>query len=330
MPVAVVVGGSAGLGRAIVRRLADDGWYIGVLAREEARLAATVDEVTERGGRATSVSVDVADADAVEAAAARIERDLGPIELWVNGSITAVHGEFLDVDPTDFERVTDVTYHGLVNGTRAALSRMIPRDRGHVIQISSAVAHRGMPLFSSYCAAKAASRIFTESVVSELRHHHSHVRISQIDMPALDTPFYSWVKNLLPRRSRPIPVVFEPEVGARVVASVVRHPRPRTWVGESTVFAILGNRLAGGLMDRLVGRFGYRAQESHGEHAPMLPPNLHEPVPADVATRGVFGRQAVSWSPQVWVVTHRRAASVLAVASGAAVAGLAIGRRRAG
>ncbi|MDF2574422.1 MAG: short-chain dehydrogenase [Agromyces sp.] len=330
MPVAVVLGGSAGLGRAVVRRLADDGWDVGVLAREEDRLAATVDEVTQRGGRATSVSVDAADAAGVEAAAARIERELGPIDLWVNGPITAVHGEFLEVDPVDFERVTDVTYHGLVNGTRAALSRMVPRDRGHVIQISSALAHRGMPLLSSYSAAKAASRIFTESVAVELRHHRSRVRLSQIDMPALDTPFYSWVKNLLPRRSRPIPIIFEPEVGARVVASVVRHPRSRTWVGESTVFAILGNRLAGGLLDRLAAVFGYRAQEARGIREPMLAPNLHEPVPADVATRGVFGRQAVSWSPQVWVVTHRRAASAVAAGAGVAAAGIALARRRAG
>jgi NAD(P)-dependent dehydrogenase (short-subunit alcohol dehydrogenase family) len=330
MPVAVVLCGSAGLGRAVVRRLADDGWDVGVIAREPGRLAATVSEIEERGRRAASVSVDVADALGVDAAAARIEGELGPVELWINGPIGAVHGEFLDVDPRDFARVTDVTYHGLVNGTRAALSRMVPRDRGHVIQVSSALAHRGIPLLSSYCAAKAASRVFTESVATELRHDRSRVRLSQIDMPALDTPFYSWVKNLLPRRSRPVPTIFEPEVGARAVAAVVRRPRARTWVGEPTVVAILGSRVAGGLLDRLAAAFGYRAQEARGIDEPMLGQNLYEPVPADVAVRGVFGRQSVSWSPQTWAVTHRRVASVLGVAAtSAAVAGVAL-RRRSG
>jgi NAD(P)-dependent dehydrogenase (short-subunit alcohol dehydrogenase family) len=330
MPVAVVLCGSAGLGRAVVRRLAADGWDVGVLARDEGRLSATVREVEEHGGRAASVSVDVADAAGVEAAAERIERELGPIELWINGPIGAVHGEFLDVDPSDFARVTDVTYHGLVNGTRAALARMVPRDRGHVIQVSSALAHRGIPLLSSYCAAKAASRIFTESVSTELRHRRSRVRLSQIDMPALDTPFYSWVKNLLPSRSRPVPVIFEPEVGARAVAAVVRHPRARTWVGEPTVVAILGSRLAGGLLDRLAAAFGYRVQEARGIREPMLGANLYQPVPADVAVRGVFGRQSVSWSPQVWAVTHRRAATVLGFAATAAGTTAVLVRRRTG
>jgi NAD(P)-dependent dehydrogenase (short-subunit alcohol dehydrogenase family) len=330
MSVAVVLCGSAGLGRAVVRQLAGDGWDVGVLARDQERLTATVREVELRGRRATAVSVDVADAGGVDAAADRIELELGPIDLWVNGPIGAVHGEFLEVDPGDFARVTDVTYHGLVNGTRAALSRMVPRDRGHVIQVSSALAHRGIPLLSSYCAAKAASRIFTESVAAELAHHRSGVRLSQIDMPALDTPFYSWVKNLLPNRSRPVPIIFEPEVGARAVATVVRRPRARTWVGEPTVVAILGSRVAGGLVDRLAAAFGYRVQEARGISDPMLAPNLHEPVRADVAVRGAFEREAVSWSPQVWAVTHRRTASVLGAVAMAAGAAAIRSRRRIG
>jgi NAD(P)-dependent dehydrogenase (short-subunit alcohol dehydrogenase family) len=199
--------------------------------------------------------------------------------------------------------------------------------------VSSALAHRGIPLLSSYCAAKAASRVFTESVATELRHHRSRVRLSQIDMPALDTPFYSWVKNLLPRRSRPVPIIFEPEVGARVVASVVRRPRARTWVGEPTVVAILGSRVAGGLLDQLAAAFGYRVQEARGVTEPMLGSNLYEPVPADVAARGVFGGQSVSWSPQTWAVTHRRIASALGLAAtvaGAAGATAVAVRRRSG
>ncbi|WP_173922722.1 SDR family oxidoreductase [Agromyces sp. Marseille-P2726] len=321
MAVAVVVGGSAGLGRAVVRELADAGWDVAVIAREIRRLAATVAEVQERGRRGLWVSTDVADGHGVEDAAPRIERELGPIDLWINGPIGAVHGEFLDVDPADFERVTDVTYHGLVNGTRAALSRMVPRNRGHVIQISSALAHRGLPLLSAYCAAKAASRIFTESVTTELLHHRSRIRISQIDMPALDTPFYSWSKSLMQWRARPVPIVFEPETAARVVMTVVRHPRRRTWVGEPTLAAIVGNRLSGRTLDRLAATFGYRAQKATGERDPMLPPNLNRPVPADVATRGAFGDKAVSMSPQVWAITHRRTLSAV----GAAVAAAAVG-----
>ncbi len=328
MGVAVMMCGSAGLGRAIVRELADDGWDVAVLAREEGRLAATVDEIRERGVRGMSVSVDVVDARGVDAAAARIEDELGPIDLWINGPITAVHGEFLDIDPADFERVTDVTYHGLVNGTRAALSRMIPRDRGQVIQISSALAHRGVPLLSAYSAAKGAGRIFTEAVASELVHRGSRVRISEIDMPALNTPFYSWVKNLLPRPSRPIPIVFQPEVGARVVAAVARRPRRRTWVGEPTVVAIIGNRLSGRFLDRLAGTFGYRVQEARGIEQPMLPPNLYEAVPAEVEVHGAFDDKAVSWSPQTWAVLHRRAATAVGLAAAVAVGAGAIARRR--
>lgn len=314
-PVAVVLGGSAGLGRAVVRELADAGWDVGIIARDRARLAATVAEVEQCQRQGIAVSVDVADAEGVDAAGERFEAELGPIELWVNGPIGAVHGEFLAVSPDDFKRVTDVTYLGLVNGTRAALRRMVPRDRGHIIQISSALAHRGMPLLSSYCAAKAASRIFTESVTTELLHHRSGVRLSQIDMPALNTPFYSWVKNLLPAPSRPVPLVFQPEVGARIVMAVARHPRPRTWAGEPTVCAIVGNRIAGGLLDRAAARFGYRVQERRGTHDERLQPNLYEPSPGAVETHGAFDAQSLSWSPQTWSITHRRAAAGIGAAS---------------
>ncbi|HEY6800454.1 MAG TPA: SDR family oxidoreductase [Agromyces sp.] len=326
MAVAVVAGGTAGLGRAVVRALADDGWDVAVLARGEARLAATVDEVRVRGRRSVGLSTDVADAAAVEAAADRIEAELGPIDLWVNGPVTFVHAEFLDIDPDDFELITDVTYHGTVNGTRAALSRMVPRDRGHVIQTTSALSHRGMPLMAAYSAAKAAERIFSESVRSELLHARSAVRISQVDMPALNTPLYSWMKTRLPHHSRPLPIVFQPEVGARVIARVARHPRPRTWVGEPTVAAILGNRVAGGLLDHLAARFGYRLQQAPDAAEPMLPPNLHSPGEATVDAHGIFDDKAVSWSPQAWAVQHRGVAyGMLAIGT---AAGLALTGRR--
>jgi NAD(P)-dependent dehydrogenase (short-subunit alcohol dehydrogenase family) len=329
MAVAVVAGGSAGLGRAVVRELADDGWDVAVLARGEERLAATVDEVRSRGRRAMWIAADVADGEAVEDAAARIEAELGPIELWVNGPLAAVHAEFLDVDPRDFERITDVTYHGTVNGTRSALSRMVPRDSGHVIQTTSALAHRGLPLMAAYCGAKAAERIFSESVRSELLHNGSRVQISQVDMPALNTPLYSWMKTKLPYHSRPLPMVFEPEVGARVIARVARHPRPRTWVGEPSVAVILGNRVAGGLLDRLAAQFGYRWQQAPDVTEPMLPANLDAPVATDVAARGIFGDRSLRMSPQLWMVLHRGAASAIAVGVAAVtVAGALAGARR--
>jgi NAD(P)-dependent dehydrogenase (short-subunit alcohol dehydrogenase family) len=327
MAVAVVAGGSAGLGRAVVRGLADDGWDVAVLARGEARLAATVEEVHARGRRAIGVPTDVADAAAVEAAADRIEAELGPIELWVNGPLAIVHAEFLDIDPHDFERITDVTYHGTVNGTRAALSRMMTRNRGHVIQTTSAVSHRGMPLMAAYSAAKAAERIFSESVRSELLHSHSAVRLSQVDMPPLNTPLYSWMKSMLPHHSRPLPIVFQPELGARVIVRVARHPRARTWVGEPTVAVVLGNRVAGGLLDRLFARFAFRLQQAPDAAEPMLPGNLHAPVDAAVEAHGIFDDKSVRWSPQVWAVLHRGAAyGVLALAGVAA--GVALVERR--
>ncbi|MDQ2660985.1 MAG: SDR family oxidoreductase [Actinomycetota bacterium] len=327
MAVAVVAGGTAGLGRAVVRALADDGWDVAVLARGEARLTATVEEVRSRGRRSLGVPTDVTDSAAVEAAADRIEAELGPIELWVNGPLAVVHAEFLDIDPEDFERITDVTYHGTVNGTRAALSRMVPRNRGHVIQTTSALSHRGMPLMAAYCAAKAAERIFSESVRSELLHSHSAVRISQVDMPALNTPLYSWMKTTLPHHSRPIPIVFQPEVGARIIARVAKHPRPRTWVGEPTVVAILGNRVAGGLLDHMASRFGYRLQQAPDAAEPMLPANLHAPVDAAVDAHGIFDDRSVRWSPQAWAVLHRGTANGLLALAGAAAGIALVGRR---
>lgn len=192
---------------------------------------------------------------------------------------------------------------------------MVPRDRGQIIQVSSALAHRGMPLLAGYSAAKAAERIFSESVRAELLHSHRGVRISLVDVPALNTPLYNWMKSEQLHRSRPLPIVFQPEVGARVIARVARHPRPRTWVGEPTVVAVLGNRVAGGLLDHVVARFGYCLQQAPGAAESMLPPNLYEPVDAAVSAHGIFDDNSVDWSPQVWMVLHRGASALLAAAA---------------
>lgn len=328
--VAVVTGGSAGLGRAIVRELADRGWDVAVLARGEDGLAAAVAEVRSRGRRALGVPTDMADPDAVEQAADQVERELGEIALWVNDAMVGVFGEFLETSQADFDRATAVNYFGFVHGTRAALTRMVPRDRGHIIQIGSALAHRGIPLQASYCGAKAAVRGFTESVTTELIHNKSNVKISTVDMPALNTIQFNWVKSSLPDHPQPVAPIYEPEVGARAVAAVADRPRRRTWVGEPTVGTVLGSRFAGGFMDWYLAKSGYSGQQAPDKSEPMLPDNLYTPVAGDQGARGIFSDRALSVSPQVWAVSHRLATVGIglgALAAGAA-AGVAALRRR--
>lgn len=320
--VAVVTGGSAGLGRAIVRELAARGWDVAVLARGREGLDAAVAEVRGAGRRSLAVEADVTDRDAVERAASRVEVELGPIELWVNNAMAGVFAEFLDTDPADFERATAVDYFGFVNGTRAALERMVPRDRGHVIQVGSGLAHRGIPLQAAYCGAKHAIAGFTESVRTELLHHGHRVRISEVDMPALNTIQFDWVKSKLPHHPQPVPPIFAPEAGARAVADVADRPRRRTWVGESTVLAIVGNRISGRFWDGYLARTGYAAQQAPQLTRPLLPPNLYEPVPGDHGAHGDFTSRSLTWTPQTWAIAHRRAAGAAGAALVVAVAAL--------
>jgi short-subunit dehydrogenase len=331
--IAVVAGGTAGLGRATVRELADRGWDVAVLARGEDRLAATVAEVEAKGRRSLGISTDVADAAAVESAAAVIEAELGPIDLWVNGVMTGVFGEFLDTELPDFERATRVNYLGVVHGTQSALSRMVDRDHGHVIQVGSALAHRGIPLQAAYCGAKHAIKGFTESVRAELVHNKSGVAISMVDMPALNTIQFNWVKSKLPDHPQPVPPIYEPEVGARAIADVADRPRPRTWVGEPTVATILGDRFAGRFLDWYLANSAYSGQMAPDKTQPMLKPNLYEPTPGDFGARGIFSDKAHTTSPQVWAIHHRRLTAVLGTVSAvlgatAGVAGIAALRKR--
>ncbi|MET0991234.1 MAG: SDR family oxidoreductase [Lacisediminihabitans sp.] len=319
--VAVVTGGTAGLGRATVRELAARGWDVAVLARGEDGLAATTAEVTAAGRRTLGIPTDVSDVDAVEHAADRIEAELGPIELWVNDAMVGVFGEFLNTSAADFERATAVNYLGFVNGTRAALARMVPRDRGHVIQVGSALGHRGIPLQAAYCGAKHAVEGFSESLVAELTHAKSTVALSVVDMPALNTIQFEWVKSQLPHHPQPVPPIFEPEVGATAIADVADRPRRRTWVGEPTVGTILGQRFASRFLDWYLARTGYSGQQAADKDAsnPMLPDNVYAPVPGDHGARGIFSDRARTTSPQVWLIGHRR----LGAAIGGAVATLA-------
>ena len=329
--VAVVTGGSAGLGRAVIRELAAGGWDVAILARGEDGLAGAVADVEALGQRAIGVSTDVSDREAVERAADRVESELGPIELWVNGAMVGVFGEFLSTDPADFERATQVNYFGFVNGTRAALSRMVPRNNGHVIQVGSALAHRGIPLQAAYCAAKHAVQGFTESVTTELIHNGSAVKISTVDMPGLNTIQFNWVKSQLPHHPMPVAPIFEPEVGARAIAAVAEKPRRRTWVGEPTVATVLGNRFGAGFLDWFMAKTAYDGQQAPEKTEPMLPNNLYAPVAGDHGSTGIFSDQAHTVSPQVWAIRNRGLAWGLGAATvatlGAAVASVVTKRR---
>jgi NAD(P)-dependent dehydrogenase (short-subunit alcohol dehydrogenase family) len=326
--VAVVTGGSAGLGRAIVRELAGAGFDVAVLARGADGVKGAVVDVEQTGRRGLGVTVDLVDAAAVSAAAERVEAELGPIDVWVNNAMASVFSEFLEVSPEEFDRATSVTYLGTVNGTRAALTHMTSRDSGHVIQIGSALAFRGIPLQAAYCGAKHAMVGFTESVITELLHKHSQVKVSMVHMPALNTVQFSWVRSKLPHHPQPVPPIYQPEVGARAVRRVVDHPRRSTWVGSPTVGTVLGNRLVPGLLDRYLGRTGFDSQQAKVSPGPMIGDNVFEPVAGDHGAHGVFHAHAHEHSQQVWLAQHKGVIGA-GLSGTLALAALALrGRRR--
>jgi NAD(P)-dependent dehydrogenase (short-subunit alcohol dehydrogenase family) len=323
--VAVVTGGSAGLGRAVVRELAGLGYDVAVLARESQGLHGAAREVDLAGRRGLAVPVDVADADAVEAAAERVERELGPIDVWINDAMTSVFARFLEVEPGEFERATQVTYLGFVNGTRAALRRMMPRDRGHIVQVGSSLAFRGIPLQSAYCGAKHAMVGFTESVQAELDHDGSAIRISMVHMPALNTPQFGWVRSRLPKHPQPVPPIFQPEVGARAVGYVVQHPRRRTAVSWRTSAIALGNAIWPRGLDWFVARTGVQGQQTD-DNLPVYGDNLDKPVQEDIGAHGSFDDRATSVSPETWV--NLRIGRVLGAATGLAGAAVSAAGER--
>ena len=288
----VVTGASGGIGRATARLLAQRGDRVALLARGEKGLEGAARDVERDGGRALAVPVDVADHEAVERAADRVEAELGPIDVWVNVAFTSVFAPFVEIEPEEYRRVTDVTYHGYVNGTRAALRRMRPRDRGVIVQVGSALGHRGIPLQSAYCGAKHAVEGFHESLRTELMHEHSGIKVTIVEMPAVNTPQFSWVLSRLPNQAQPVPPIYQPEVAARGVLKANDHPGRRSrWVGLSTAGTILANRVAGGLLDRYLARTGYSSQQTGERRAPDQPENLWEPADgADGRDFGAHGR----------------------------------------
>jgi NAD(P)-dependent dehydrogenase (short-subunit alcohol dehydrogenase family) len=324
--VVVVTGASAGLGRAIARAFARPGTSLGLLARNEAALDAARREVEAAGGRAIVLPTDVSDAAAVEAAAGAVEEAFGPIDVWVNDAMVSVFSPVRETTAEEYRRVTEVTYLGYVHGTLSALRRMLPRDRGVIVQVGSALAHRSIPLQSAYCAAKHAIRGFTESLRTELLHDRSRVRVTAVHMPALNTPQFGWVRSRLPRKPQPVPPIFQPEVGARAVVYAAEHPRRELWVGAPTAQAILGEKIAPGLLDRYLAKRGYDGQMYDGAAEPRRD-NLFSFVPGDHGAHGLFDARARSRSGELWLATHRAATAVLAVTALAAV-GLALAPKR--
>ena len=327
--VVVVTGASAGLGRAIARAFGARGAAVGLIARGRERLAAAETEIRNAGGRALALPADVSDAAAMEAAAERVERALGPIDVWVNNAMVSVFSPVKEMTAAEYRRVTEVTYLGYVHGTMAALRQMLPRDAGTVVQVSSALAFRGIPLQSAYCAAKHAIKGFTESLRTELLHDGSAVRVTMVHMPALNTPQFDWVRSRLPHKAQPVPPVYQPEVGADAVVYAALHPQRRDLtVGASSVKAIWGERVAPGMIDRYLARTGYRGQQTSEPEQPGRPDNLWEPVQGEFAAHGRFDRQARAHSGQLWASEHRGLALLAAGIAGAAAAAAWRGRFR--
>ena len=303
----VITGASAGLGRAIAREFAKSGAQVALLARGKAGLDAASKDVEAAGGTALALPADVSDPAAVDAAAESVVREFGPIDIWVNNAMVSVFSPVKEMKPEEYKRVTDVTYLGVVNGTLAALRRMLPRNAGKIVQVGSALAYRSIPLQSAYCAAKHAIVGFTDSLRCELIHDRSAIGLTIVHMPALNTPQFGWVKSRLRNKAQPVPPIFEPEVGARAVFWAAHHDRSELFVGGSTVEAIWGNKIAPRLLDKYLGRTGYRSQQTPQPEDPDRQSNLWISMDEDQdrGAHGSFNGRARRFSFQVWADTHR-------------------------
>ena len=319
--VVVITGASAGVGRAAALAFAARGDRVALLARGTEGLEGARREIERAGGTALAIPVDVADGAAVDAAATRIEAELGPIDVWTNNAMVSVFAPFKELTVDEFRRVTDVTYLGQVHGTMAALKRMLPRDSGCVVQVGSALAYRSIPLQSAYCGAKAAIRGFTDSIRCELLHDKSHVRITMVQMPALNTPQFGWTRNRMPRKAQPVPPIFQPEVAAKAIVWASLHRRRELYVGWPTVKAIVfGSKLAAGIGDRVLGRTGYEDQQTREARDPDAPDNLFHPVHTDPGAHGTFDARAKRQSFELWASTHLLPAFLVVATLGSVIA----------
>jgi NAD(P)-dependent dehydrogenase (short-subunit alcohol dehydrogenase family) len=317
--VVVITGASAGVGRATVRVFADNGARVGLLARGREALEGASADVEAVGGKALSLPTDVAHFVEVEAAAQEVEKRLGPIDIWVNNAMTTVFSPFKEITPEEFQRATEVTYLGTVYGTMAALKRMLPRNRGCIVQVGSALAYRSIPLQAPYCGAKHAIRGFTDSLRSELQHDKSLIHLTMVQLPAINTPQFSWCKTRLPRHPRPVPPVFQPEVAARAIFWAAHQRRREVYLGGSTLTAILGNKVSPGLLDRYLARTGYDAQQTDERVNPGRPDNLFQPLGGDRGAHGIFDDSARKTSFQFWETRHRIWATLAALGTATAI-----------
>lgn len=303
--VVVVTGSSAGIGRATARAFGEQGADVALLARGNDGIEAGRREIEAMGRRALAIPTDVADADQVEAAAERVERELGPIDVWVNNAMATIYSPFIDMEPGEYRRATEVTYLGTVHGTLAALKRMRARNHGTIVQVGSALAYRSIPLQAAYCGAKFAVRGFTDSLRCELLHERSRIKLTMVQLCAFNTPQFDWSRVHVARRPQPVPPIFQPEIAADAVVWAARHPRRERWVGFPTVRTILGQYLAPALLDRLAARLAWDGQLTDDPLPPGYRDNLYEPVPGDHGAHGRFDARARSRNLQWWAVKRR-------------------------
>jgi short-subunit dehydrogenase len=308
--VVVVTGASAGVGRAVAREFGRRRARVGLIARGEEGLAAAQKEIEAEGGQAIALPTDVADAAKVEMAAAEVEKAFGPIDIWVNNAMTSVFAPVWEMTADEIRRVTEVTYLGAVYGTMAALRQMLPRDRGTIVQVGSALAHRSIPLQSAYCGAKHAIVGFTDSLRCELVHRQSAVHLTVVNLPAMNTPQFGWVKSRLPNKAQPVPPIYEPEVAAEAIYWAAHHRRREIAVGLPTVKAIVGQKFIPGVLDQYLGRTGFDSQQTNDPRPLDQRDNLWEPVPGDAGARGAFTARAKDHSFQTWLNLNRVGVSV--------------------
>src|SRR3989442_3103332 len=304
--VVVITGASAGVGRAMAQAFARRGARLGLIARGPDGLEATRAEVEQLGGSALVFGADVADAEKIEEAAARVEEEFGPIDIWINNAMVSVFSPVKEMTVEEIKRVTDVTYLGTIYGTMAALKRMLPRDRGSTVQVGSALAYRGIPLQAAYCGAKHAIQGFTDSLRCELLHDKGIVRVTMVQLRAMNTPQLSGVKSRLPRKPQPVPPIYQPEIAAEAIIYAAYQNRREMEVGMPTVVAIEGNKVFPGLMDHYLARTNYEAQQTDEPVEPDRRDNLWSPVPGDQGAHGTFDNPRSDSRPQLWANMNRR------------------------
>jgi short-subunit dehydrogenase len=319
--VVVVTGASAGVGRAAVRRFAAAGARIGLIARGIEGLEGARGDVEKLGGRAVILQGDVADAEFIEAASIRAEEELGPIDIWVNNATTTVFSPVKEMTAAEFRRVTEVAYLGFIHGTQSALRRMTPRNRGTIVQVGSALAFRGIPLQSAYCGAKHAIQGFTEALRTELMHDNINIHLTQVNLPAVNTPQFDWNKTRLPRHPQPVPPIYQPEVIAEAIYFAAHHKRREIMVGLPTLKAVYGNRIAPWLADRELAKDGYDSQQTDEPVSSDRPDNLWHPVAGDRGAHGQFDSRSRDFSPQLWADIHRSSVGLVVGMAGLMLAG---------